>query len=161
MAMMGVTRHVPARNRRRENRYPIQTYVLESQRHDRQGRDRARTRPQRPGLLPATTASTDIHAIESYRQATRPRGADPHRARPDDRRSNSKTSSTPSSNARSMSSSATTIIETGIDIPNANTLDHPRRRPLRALPSSTRSAAASGAATASPTPISCTRRTRP
>ena len=34
----------------------------------------------------------------------------------------------------------TTIIETGIDIPNVNTLDHRGRRPASAWPSCTRSA---------------------
>ena len=52
---------------------------------------------------------------------------------------------------------ATSIIESGIDIPQANTLIVERADLLRARASSTRSAGASAAAASAPTRTCCTR----
>ncbi|MCK7486684.1 MAG: DEAD/DEAH box helicase [Bacillus subtilis] len=103
MAIMGV-KNMSLLETAPENRYPIQTYVLE--RNDTIVKDAIERELARNGqVFYLYNRVDDIGNIEAYVKRSRSRGAHPNRPRPNDQETNSRTSSTTSSIKKSTFSS--------------------------------------------------------
>ena len=123
-------------------------------RRPRPGRDRARAEARRPGLLPARSRRDDRRGGGAHPRAGS-RGARRGRARPDGGgRARAPRCSTSCAGPTSVLVS-TTIIESGLDIPQRQHARSSSARTASAWPSSTRSAAASGARASGPTRTCC------
>ncbi len=91
-------------------------------RRDRARGDPARAEPRRPGLLPAQPRPDHPRACASASQQLRARGAHRRRPRPDARERRWRTSCTAFVRGEFDVLLCTTIIESGVDIPNVNTI---------------------------------------
>ena len=104
-----------------QDRLPVETIVAPYDERTRARRHPVRTQPRRPGFLFAQPHLGHRGGGPAFARAG-PAGPPGHRPRPDAQRANWRKSWPPSSTGETDVLLSTTIIESGLDIPNANTI---------------------------------------
>ncbi len=138
------------------DRKPIRTHVGEWDEELVRPGHPARARARGPDVLPAQPRRDDRRGGREAAPAGA-RGARRRRPRPDGATGSSRRSCSSSCAATTTCSCSTTIIESGLDIPQANTLDRRARRPARPGPALPDPRTRRPERASPPTPTSCTR----